>query len=209
MEKVSNNLVVERLRGVITDPKSELIFSNNYELLVAVMLSAQCTDKRVNEVTKVLFKQYPTINHLANANLPDIENCIKSCNFFHNKAKNIIATAQIIVDKYNGEIPSNHTDLVSLPGVGNKTANVVEAVGFGKQAFAVDTHILRVSNRLGIAKTSSPDECEVVLKKFYKGFDYGEVHHLMLLFGRYHCTARNPKCTDCVFKNECKFERDK
>ena len=209
MKELFNKSVVDNLREIIKEPKSELNFNNNYELLIAVMLSAQCTDKRVNEVTKGLFKLYPTVCHMASANLEDIEDCIKSCNFFHNKAKNIIATAKILVDKYNGEIPSSHEDLVSLPGVGNKTANVVEAVGFGKQAFAVDTHILRVSNRLGIAKTNSPDVCEGVLKAFYKGFDYGEVHHLMLLFGRYYCTARNPKCGNCVFKNKCKYERDK
>jgi endonuclease-3 len=208
MEKLCKDYIVTKLRLLISEPKSELNFTNNFELLVAVMLSAQCTDKRVNEVTKVLFKKYPTCYDLAKANLQDVEECIKSCNFFHNKAKNIIQASIKIVDKFNGEVPSEHEDLIGLSGVGNKTANVVQAVGFGKQAFAVDTHILRVSNRLGIANTKSPDICENALKKFYEGYDYGEVHHLMLLFGRYHCTARNPKCSGCIFEKICNYKRE-
>ena len=110
---------------------------------------------------------------------------------------------RVLVEKFNGEVPSLHSDLVSLPGVGNKTANVVQAVGFNIPAFAVDTHILRVSNRLGLAKTDSPDKCEEKLKSIFKKEEWGDIHHLMLLFGRYHCIARNPKCENCALKDVC------
>lgn len=208
MKKLTKEIIVDRLNELITEPKSELDFANNYELLIAVMLSAQCTDKRVNIITKQLFDRYPTCYDLASADAQEVESIIKSCNYFRNKAKNIIAACDKIVNDFGGEVPSSHEALISLPGVGNKTANVVQAVGFGMQAFAVDTHILRVSNRLGIVKTANPDICEKRLKEFYKDCDYGRIHHLMLLFGRYYCTARNPKCDNCVLKNECQYIGD-
>lgn len=195
--------IVSKLRNIIDNPKSELNYTNNFELLIAVMLSAQCTDKRVNIVTSELFKKYKTPADFANLKIEELESMIKSCNYYHNKAKNIILASQMLQEKFNGEVPSSHEDLVSLPGVGNKTANVVQAVGFKMQAFAVDTHILRVSNRLGFVQTNNPNVCEENLKLIFEKEDWGEVHHLMLLFGRYYCMARNPKCEECVLRSLC------
>jgi len=196
--------IYNKLSELITNPVTELNFSNNFELLIAVMLSAQCTDKRVNMITQNLFLEYKTPQDFAMLSLVELEEKIKSCNYYHNKAKNIIATSRILVEKYNGQVPSSYDDLVALPGVGNKTANVVLAVGFAKQAFPVDTHILRVSNRLGLANTKNPTICEEELKKIFEGYNWGEMHHLMLLFGRYYCEARNPKCDKCVLGDICK-----
>ena len=198
-----NKLIIDELRGIIENPKSELEYSNNFELLIAVMLSAQCTDKRVNIITRELFKKYKTPADFAKLTETELENEIKSCNYYRNKAKNIIAMSKCLIEKFGGEVPAEHEDLVSLPGVGNKTANVVQAVGFNKQAFAVDTHILRVANRLGLVNTKDPTKCEKALKEFFKDMSFLEVHHLMLLFGRYHCMARNPKCTDCRLRKYC------
>lgn len=200
-----SNILLENLREIIPNPASELIFHNNFELLVAVMLSAQCTDKRVNMVTKDLFVKYKSPKDFAKLQYAELEELIKSCNYYKNKAKNIIDTSKILLEKFNGEVPSEHAALISLPGVGNKTANVVQAVGFKKQAFAVDTHILRVSNRLGLVKTDNPTKCEEKLKEIFKNMNFCEVHHLMLLFGRYHCVARNPKCNDCRFCEICNY----
>lgn len=202
--KKNANKIVDRLRTLIPNPQSELVFNNNLELLVAVMLSAQCTDKRVNIITKDLFEKYKSANDYASVSYGELANDIKSCNYYHNKAKNIVDACKVLVEKFGGEVPSNHDDLVSLPGVGNKTANVVLAVGFGIPAFAVDTHILRVGNRLGLANTLNPDECEKSLKMLFEKAEWGEIHHLMLLFGRYYCTARSPKCEACVLRDKCK-----
>lgn len=205
MDKISEKTtgIVDRLRTLITEPKSELNFTNNLELLIAVMLSAQCTDKRVNIITEKLFKKFTTAKDYAGLSYDELAEEIKSCNYYQNKAKNIVETAKILVEKFNGDVPCSHEDLVSLPGVGNKTANVVQAVGFGIPAFAVDTHILRVSNRLGLVETDSPDKCEEKLKLLFNKEDWGEIHHLILLFGRYYCTARNPKCETCVLRDFC------
>ena len=202
MEK--SNEIVGILKGLITNPKSELNFSNNLELLIAVMLSAQCTDKRVNIITEKLFKKYKTADDYAAVSYEELAEDIRSCNYYQNKAKNIVEACKIISSKFGGNVPSLHSDLVSLPGVGNKTANVVQAVGFNIPAFAVDTHILRVSNRLGLVDTDSPDKCEEKLKSLFKKEDWGDVHHLILLFGRYYCMARNPKCEGCKLAHICK-----
>jgi endonuclease-3 len=196
--------VFDILDKLIPNPQSELKYSNEFELLVAVMLSAQCTDKRVNIVTEELFKVYKTAYDFAKLEVEELEKYIKSCNYYHNKAKNIINASKQIVEDFGGRVPSSHEDLVSLAGVGNKTANVVQAVAFGDQALPVDTHILRVSNRLGFADTKNPTVCERKLKELFVGCDYGKLHHLLLLFGRYYCMARNPKCENCVLKDICK-----
>jgi endonuclease-3 len=190
---------------LIESPKSELKFNNEFELLVAVMLSAQCTDKRVNMVTERLFDVYKTPMDFAKLKIEDLEFYIKSCNYYHNKAKNIIEASKEIMARFGGIVPRTHEELVSLPGVGNKTANVVQAVAFGQQALPVDTHILRVSNRLGIVDTNSPDKCEQVLKIYFNGYNFAKLHHLLLLFGRYYCKSRNPECNNCVLSDICKF----
>ena len=200
-----STIIEQRLSELIKNPVSELIFSNQFELLIAVMLSAQCTDKRVNLITKDLFNKYKTVYDIANLEICELEEYIKSCNYYHNKAKNIISASRMIVDKFAGVVPSSHEELVSLPGVGNKTANVVQAVGFNQQAMPVDTHVLRVSCRLGFADTKNPTKCENILKTLFADYDLARVHHLLLLFGRYYCTAKKPKCDNCKLKQICKY----
>lgn len=196
-----------KLQAIIDDPKSELEFCNVFELLIAVMLSAQCTDKRVNIITRELFKVCKTPKDVISLTLSSLEDLIKSCNYYHSKAKNIMSACRDLVEKFDGKVPDNYDDLMSLSGVGNKTANVVLGVGFGKNTFAVDTHILRVSNRLGLCETDNPTKCENIIKGYFCEEDFGVSHHLLLLFGRYYCTARNPKCENCVLKDMCKFNK--
>lgn len=195
-----------KLQTIIDNPKSELEFCNVFELLIAVMLSAQCTDKRVNIITRELFKVCKTPSDVISLSLSQLEDLIKSCNYYHNKAKNIMSACRDLVEKFDGKVPDNYDDLISLSGVGNKTANVVLSIGFGKNTFAVDTHILRVSNRLGLCQTDNPTKCENIIKGYFREDDFGVSHHLLLLFGRYYCTARNPKCEGCVLRDMCKFK---
>ena len=193
------------LKELFPNPSCELVFSNRYELLVSVILSAQCTDKRVNIVTAELFKKYPTVYEMANANLNELENQIKSCGLYHNKAKNILSACQKIVLDYNGEVPSDYNKLLKLSGVGRKTANVVASVGFGEDAIAVDTHVFRVSKRLGLAKGNTPEKVEKELMQELDKTIWSESHFLMVLFGRYVCKAQKPLCEECKLKNECLY----
>lgn len=201
--------VLRNLREIIQNPKSELEFSSDFQLLIAVILSAQCTDKRVNMVTKELFARWGTPEKLANASIADVEAVIKPCGFYHNKSKNIIACSKDLVEKYNGLVPDDLEKLQTLSGVGRKTANVVLAVAFGVPAMPVDTHVFRVSKRLGLSKGKDVTEVEKDLMKLFPKKDWAEIHHLILLFGRYYCTARNPKCIDCVFKDICTYRGGK
>ncbi len=199
MEKVLNYL-----DKLFPNPKCELKFNNVFELLIAVILSAQCTDKRVNQVTEKLFKKLKTPNDFACVKTQDLENEIKSCGFYHNKAKNIISASKDIVEKFNGQVPNNIDELMSLAGVGKKTANVVYAVGFGGDAIAVDTHVFRVSNRLGII-SKNPLDCEAKLEKLVPKDKWSSVHHQLVLFGRYYCKAINPLCENCELYEICKY----
>ena len=199
--------IFEILKNKFPVADCELNFNNNYELIVAVILSAQCTDKRVNLVTPNLFKKYPTVKDLANANEQELKNIIHSCGFYNNKSKNLIAMAKDVCQKFGGDIPSDYDDLISLSGVGRKTANVVMAVGFGKDAIAVDTHVFRVSNRLGI-KSKNPLECEKQLQKIFDQKDWSHLHYLLVLFGRYYCKAIKPKCSNCELKEFCSFNKN-
>ena len=208
MSKQAND-VYDKLQSLFERAECELNFSNNFELLVAVMLSAQCTDKRVNIVTKELFKQYPTADSLSKANLLELEKAIYSCGFYHNKAKNLIAMSKDLINKFDGQVPNNFEDLVSLAGVGRKTANVVLAVGFNEQTIAVDTHVFRVSNRLGIVKSDNPYKCEMALQKVIEKQKWATFHHMLVLFGRYYCKSQNPKCKDCILQNNCKYYKGK
>ena len=203
------NIIYDKLDAVFEDAKCELDFSNNFELLVAVMLSAQCTDKRVNIVTKELFKQYPDAKALANADIKQLERAIYSCGFYHNKAKNLIAMANDLVNNYQGQVPGDFGKLVDLAGVGRKTANVVLAVGFNEQTIAVDTHVFRVSNRLGIVKADNPYKCEMALQKVIDKEKWAKFHHMLVLFGRYYCKSQSPKCQDCVLQKHCKYYKGK
>lgn len=189
--------------------ESELHFSSPYELLVAVILSAQCTDKRVNMVTPALFQAYPTVNDLAQASVLDIYAFIKSISYPNAKADHISRMAKIVVEKYNGEIPTSIDELTTLPGVGRKTANVMTAVAFGGQAMPVDTHVFRVSHRIGLVpeRCTTPLSVEKELVKYFPNDILSTAHHWLILHGRYVCTARNPKCKECGLTEVCKYFR--
>ena len=209
MKVNKSDVIYDRLDNLFADAKCELNFSNNFELLVAVMLSAQCTDKRVNQVTNELFKKYKTPDDFANANIEILEQEIFSCGFYHNKAKNIIAMSKDLIQKHNREVPCEFEDLIKLAGVGRKTANVVLAVGFNQDAIAVDTHVFRVSNRLGLVKTKNVLKCELELQKKVSKDKWSVFHHQLVLFGRYYCKAIKPQCNGCVLKDLCESYRGK
>lgn len=188
------------------DAKCALVFSNPYECVCAVMLSAQTSDKSVNLVTPKLFEAYPNPSSLAKANLEDVETIIKSLGLYKNKAKNLIAMAQVLVDEYGGEVPSRKEDLVSLPGVGVKTANVVGAECFGTAAIAVDTHVSRVASRLGYAKEGTdPVKIEGILEKRFPKESHIKLHHQLIWFGREICHARKPDCPSCELGCHCLY----
>ena len=194
-----HRLFVERYSDAVT----ELEYKNAYELVVAVALSAQCTDKRVNMLTPALFEKYPDPKALAKAELDDVKEIINSCSFFNNKAKNIVEMAKRVVEVYNGEIPMSEKELVTLAGVGQKTAHVVMIEYTGANLMAVDTHVFRVSHRLGLSddKTAIKTE-ETLVKKFKENLH--ALHQGMVLFGRYICKAKNPKCDECFLTQYCK-----
>lgn len=200
-----NKIVLEYLKKLYPNATCELKFNSIFELLVAVILSAQCTDARVNKVTPVLFQKYKTPQDFANAKQEDIERLIYSCGFYHNKAKNLIACSRDIVEKYNGVVPSTLEELQTLAGVGRKTANVVYSLVFNGDAIAVDTHVFRVSNRISIAKGETPFEVETQLMKNFDRHDWSNLHYMLVLFGRYICKAKNPQCEDCELKDRCDF----
>lgn len=204
---IKSEFVLEKLWEMFPNPKCELKFEDNYELIVAVILSAQCTDKRVNIVTKKLFNKFPTVFALAGANVSEVEEIIKPCGLFHAKAKNIVSMSKDVVEKFGGVVPNNFDKLITLAGVGRKTANVVLGVGFGGNTIAVDTHVFRVSNRLGIVNAKDVLECERQLQKKFAPKDWTNLHYMLVLFGRYQCTARQPKCDSCPFWGECKYRR--
>lgn len=183
----------------------ELNFHNNFQLIVAVILSARCTDKRVNMVTQSLFEHYKTPQDLAQADVEELSKEIYSCGFYRNKAKNLVLMARDLCERFSGVVPDNYQDLVSLAGVGRKTANVVLYVGFGVPTIAVDTHVFRVSNRLALVHAKIPLECELSLQKQVDKSSWGKFHHLLVLFGRYICSSRSPACSDCEFKTKCPY----
>lgn len=190
--------------------ETELHYSNPYELLVAVILSAQCTDKRVNMVTPALFEAYPTAADLAEAEVDDIFYYIKSISFPNNKAKHLYGMARMLMNDFNGEVPSEMEQLTKLPGVGRKTANVISAVIFEKPAMPVDTHVFRLSNRIGLTNNSkTPLETEKELVKNIPGYLLPIAHHWLILHGRYVCLARKPKCESCGITEWCKYYAQK
>ena len=195
--------IIEKLNALFPDPKCELDYKNNYELLVAVILSAQCTDKRVNIVSKELFKEYNTPQKMLTLSQEELEEKIHSCGFYHNKAKNILSMSKSVIDNLNGEVPNDLTQLQSLAGVGRKTANVVYSEAFKGDAIAVDTHVLRVSNRLGFVKTDKTYDCERGLMEKFDKKDWGKLHIQLVHFGRYICKSQKPLCQDCPFKQIC------
>ncbi len=185
---------------------TELEYKNDYELLIAIILSAQCTDKRVNIITPALFEKYPSSKELSQADLEDVKELLKSCSFFNNKAKNIIAMAQSVEAEYEGQIPHDTKKLVKLAGVGNKTANVFMIEAEGANLMAVDTHVFRVSHRLGLSDGKNVEQTEEQLVKKLKD-DLHIFHQAMVLFGRYICKAVKPECEKCFLTEVCKTKK--
>lgn len=208
MNKERSNQILSKLRILIPNPKCELNYSNTFELLCAVMISAQTTDKRVNTVTGELFRKYPTPEQMMKADINDIKEIIKSIGLANNKSRSLINLSKAIVEEYNGEIPNTLECLMTLPGVGRKTAGVVLALGFNVPAMPVDTHLHRVAKRLGYIKENDDVlVAEEKYKKYIPKAEWIEAHHLLLLFGRYHCKAVNPECDNCELKEFCKKKR--
>jgi endonuclease-3 len=195
--------IKDELVSAYGDAKTELNYTNRYELLVAIILSAQCTDKRVNIITPALFEKYPSTFELSIANLDDVKALLNTCSFFNNKAKNIIKMAQSIENNFSGKIPRTNKELQSLAGVGQKTANVFMIEFEGANLMAVDTHVFRVSHRLGLSRAKTAIETEKDLSKIFKD-ELDVLHQGFVLFGRYICKAVNPKCDECLFPQHCK-----
>lgn len=203
----------ERYKGIIDwfsknmpIAETELHYKNPFQLLIAVILSAQCTDKRVNMITPALFEAYPTPEVLAAATPEAVYEYIKSVSYPNNKAKHLVGMAKVLLNEFHGEMPSDVKDLVKMPGVGRKTANVIASVVFDKPAMAVDTHVFRVSNRIGLTDNSkTPLETEKELIKYIPEHLIPKAHHWLILHGRYVCLARKPKCEECGIKNWCKY----
>lgn len=203
---MNNNIIENYLDELFINPRCELNYNKDYELLIATVLSAQTTDKRVNEVTNILFKKYDNLEKLKNADLEDIKEIIKPIGTFNKKAIFVKEIAKYLLDNCNGIVPNDEKILTSMPGVGRKTSNVVRSNLFNYPAIAVDTHVSRISKRLNIAKDK--DDVLTIEKKLMKYFpkkSWSKLHHQLVLFGRYHCTAKNPNCSFCKLKTICKY----
>ena len=197
--------IINILKNTYPDAKCSLNFSTPFELTVAVILSAQCTDERVNLVTPTLFSKYSTPTDFTKIDTLELENIIHSCGFYKNKAKNIKLTAQKIMSDFNGQVPQTMEELLSLPGVGRKTANVILLEIFDiSQGIAVDTHVKRLSNRIGFSKETTPEKIEQDLIKLFPQELFKEINHLLIYHGRNICTSRNPKCEKCPINMYCK-----
>lgn len=201
--RFSRKAVLAELERLYPDARPELNFRNPYETLVAVMLSAQCTDKQVNKVTPALFERYPTAADMAAASVEDVYPMVKSCGF-KTKASNIVESCRLIMQLHGGEVPGDMKALTDLPGVGQKTANVVLANAFGVPTIAVDTHVFRVSNRIGLADAKNVEETERQLQKAIPKKDWVAAHHWLIFHGRRVCHARNPECAVCTLQPLCK-----
>ncbi len=204
MNKNLASEILDLLEITFPDAKPELNFTTNYELLIAVILSAQCTDKRVNIVTKELFKEYNTPQKMITLSQEELGLKIKSCGLYNSKAKHILSASKDIICRFNGQVPSDFKDLKSLAGVGQKTANVVFSVAFGGQAIAVDTHVFRVSKRIGFSNGKTPLAVEEDLKKYLPKQRWGKAHHLLIFLGRKICSSRKPNCMACPIREKCK-----
>ena len=209
MMKMSKVEVIEYyLDELFKEPKCELNYNNDYELLIAIVLSAQTTDKRVNSVTPILFNKYDSLEKLMNADIKDIEDILRPLGSFRKKAVYVKEIAGILVSKYNGKVPTNRKCLEAMPGVGRKTVNVFLGEFYNIPAIAVDTHVERVSKRLGLAKDEeSVREVEEKLKRKFKREDWTKRHLQLVLFGRYHCKAVSPNCDECKLKSICKYKK--
>jgi endonuclease-3 len=186
--------------------ETELMYSNSYELMVSVILSAQCTDKRVNQITPALLTQFPTISHMALATPEDVFPYIRSCSYPNSKARHLVGMARKVMEDFGGKIPERIEELMTLPGVGRKTANVITLVAFGNPAMPVDTHVFRVSARLGLTTgAKTPEETERQLVRNFAPADLFQAHHWLILHGRYVCLARKPRCLQCGLQEICVY----
>jgi endonuclease-3 len=205
LNKTKSKRLIHLLKKKIKNPKTSLKYRNNFTLLVSVILSAQCTDTNVNNVTRNIYKNYFKPSHFLKLGLKKIKNLIKNIGLYNNKAKNLLNLSKILVEKYNSKIPKNFDELVQLPGVGRKTANVVLNEAFNEATIAVDTHVFRVSNRTGLANGKNPFEVEQQLLNVLPKKELKHAHHLILLHGRYVCKARNPMCNQCIINKICLY----
>jgi len=201
--KIGNILSI--LRKEYNDSTTALTFQTPFQLLISTILSAQSTDKQVNRITQSLYREYPDAQTFVTLSQEELESKIKSIGLYRSKARNILATCQILVEQFQGKVPANREELVKFPGVGRKTANVVLSVGFNHDAIAVDTHVFRVSNRIGLAKASTVEKTEEQLMKNIPQKDWSAAHHWLIWHGRLICKAQNPRCSECPVKNYCHF----
>ena len=201
-ERTLNAIAI--LKSIYPKAMCSLEYDNPFELLVATRLSAQCTDARVNLVTPELFATYKTLDDYANAELEDVERIIKSCGFYHDKAKSIIGMATMIRDDFGGKVPDNIDDLIKLPGVGRKTANLIVGDVYGKESIVVDTHMIRIANRIGLVSVKDPVKIEAALKKVVPVEEGADFCHRIVFFGREYCPARKPHCDGCPMYGNCK-----
>ena len=207
MNPAKRRQIYERLRAANPDPTTELKYRTPYELLVAVVLSAQATDKSVNQATGVLFEKYNTPEKMAKLGVAGLEQYIKRIGLYRNKAKNVVALSKMLLERHCGAVPQNREALEELPGVGRKTANVVLNTAFGQPTVAVDTHIFRVANRTGLAPGKDPLEVEQKLVKFTPPEFLQNAHHWLILHGRYVCIARKPGCPECLIRDLCEYRK--
>ena len=205
MKTTEKKSALAELEKLYPNAKPALRYETPYELLVAVILSAQCTDERVNKVTAVLFEKYSTPEKMVTLSQSELERYIFSCGFYRMKAEHILSASKDILEKFDGEVPNTVESLMSLAGVGKKTANVVYSVAFGGAAIAVDTHVFRVSNRLGLAKGKTPLEVEAGLNKVIKKSDWSKAHHWLIYHGRQVCHSQKPNCEGCTLNGVCDF----
>ena len=205
MKKEQKLAILAKLEEMYPDAKAELVFYNPYQMLVATMLSAQCTDKQVNKVTPAVFSRWPDPDSMAEAEVEELFPLVKSCGF-KSKAGNIILACRIIKERHGGQVPDTMEDLTRLPGVGRKTANVVLYNAFGIPAFAVDTHVFRVSNRIGLCKAETVEETERQMTKLIPREKWGNAHHWLIWHGRRVCKAQRPLCAECGLKDLCGYK---
>ena len=208
MNKETKKRILDKLEEMYPEAKAELVFSNPYEMLVATMLSAQCTDKQVNKVTPAVFERWPDANAMAEARVEELFPMVKSCGF-KSKAGNIIAACRIVKEQHGGQVPDTMEALTALPGVGRKTANVVMFNAYGIPAFAVDTHVFRVSNRLGLCKADTVEETERQMTKLIPKENWGRAHHWLIWHGRKLCKAQRPLCEECELSELCKYRSER
>lgn len=202
------NKILDILEETYPDAKCELNYTTPFELLIATILSAQCTDVRVNKVTEEMFKKYNTPEAFAKLSIEEISEEIKSCGLYKSKAQKIKETSSKICEFYNGQVPDSLDELIKLPGVGRKTANVVLSNAFGQDALAVDTHVFRVANRIGIVNTTTPEKTEFPLMKVIPKKRWSHSHHLLIFHGRRICKARKPECEICPIQKYCKYYKE-